>query len=141
LVDILDATVELEPGVGEKPFHAAVFFPGPLPIDQQSESVFEAELRHTGHLELLFEGLGHGVELHGLELFDGLFIEHGDPPLAGSSFCRGRFRDGRVRIQRRLKEKGLLARAAAILAIGLTGMMSPKLTAVRTVKLKHLKFV
>lgn len=89
-VDILDAGVDLEFGLREQPPHTAVFLPGPLPVNQQGETLFEGQLCEIRLKELLLEGLGHAVELHVVELFDGLFIKYGRPPFRHDSIvCHG----------------------------------------------------
>ena len=49
-----------------------------LCIDEQAKALAEGQRGHVGRL-LLFElGIGHNEQAHGLELFEGGFVEHGD---------------------------------------------------------------
>jgi len=47
-----------------------VLFPEPLPIHQEGEALFEAELAHVGRFHLRLEGIGHAMQLHRVQLFN-----------------------------------------------------------------------
>jgi hypothetical protein len=50
-----------------------------LGIDEKREAFLEGQGRHVGIAELGLEAVGHGLETHGLQLFDG-WMDHGGAP-------------------------------------------------------------
>ena len=50
--------------------------PGPLAVDEDTESFFEGEIVEGGLLKLIFKSLGHPEEFHGIEFIEGLFVKH-----------------------------------------------------------------
>ena len=82
-VDILDAGAVPEPGGSEQPGHAAVLFKSPLPIHQHGEAVFEAQFSQVRLPQLLGKGVGHGAQLHIVQLVQRLLRQH-----ERSSLCR-----------------------------------------------------
>ena len=73
VVDVFQAGVgELELSSFEPRGHGPVFFPGPLPVDQQRQSLFEIQLECVGLLALFFEGLDHAFQAQGPEFFQRL---------------------------------------------------------------------
>jgi hypothetical protein len=57
----------------------AVLPPVPLPVHQQCEAFFEAELRGLRFFLLLGKCIGHAAHAHGVQLLDRLLVEHGSP--------------------------------------------------------------
>ena len=75
-IDIFPAGGTLEPGFLESSVQRPVLPPVPLPVDQQREALFEAELSGLGILLLLSEAIRHATHPHGVQLLDRLLIEH-----------------------------------------------------------------
>ena len=50
---------------------------GGFAVDQAPEPLFEAEIVDLWHRQLLFEGVGHAVELQRLELVECRVFQHG----------------------------------------------------------------
>ena len=61
----------------EAPLQLALLAGGRLGVDQQAEALLEAERGGLARLQLLLEGVGHPAELHGVELVEGVFDQHG----------------------------------------------------------------
>jgi hypothetical protein len=76
IVDIFHRGLKFEFGIFEETLETKVLFPGPLAVDEDSESFFEGEIVEGGLVELIFKALGHSEEFHGVEFIEGLFIEH-----------------------------------------------------------------
>jgi hypothetical protein len=76
IVDVLDQATLLELGQLQPSRQRAVLFPSPLAVYQQAEPLFEAQLAGIGALILFTEGLGHAVQLHGLQSLHRRLIQH-----------------------------------------------------------------
>lgn len=48
-------------------------------VDEQAETLLEAERGGFAGLQLLLEGVGHRAELHGVELVERVFGQHRSP--------------------------------------------------------------
>jgi hypothetical protein len=59
---------KLQLGLLEGASHALVVAGEPLGVDEQAETLVEGQARQLGVLVLLGPGVGHGVELEGLQL-------------------------------------------------------------------------
>jgi hypothetical protein len=68
---------QLQLGLLEGTGDALVVAGEPLGIDEQAEALVEAQARQRGVLLLLGPGVGHGVELEGLQLVQGRGGQHG----------------------------------------------------------------
>jgi len=79
-VDILDAGIDFESGILKEPFHFSLLLPGPLLIDEEREALIKRQVIDRGMVELFFESLGHAVESHVVEFFQGWFHKHGVSP-------------------------------------------------------------
>jgi hypothetical protein len=66
IINVLHHATFFEFGQLQAPGQRTPFFPGPLAIDQQTETFFEAELAGVGHLDLFPECVRHAMQLHGL---------------------------------------------------------------------------
>jgi len=53
-----------------------VFFPEPLPIDQQGKTFFETQLVQLGGFQLSTEGIGHAVQFHGVQFLNRGLVQH-----------------------------------------------------------------
>ena len=63
---------------GAKPAVELALLAGrPLGVDEEAEAFLEAEGGGLVGPELVVAGVGHGAELHGVELVEGLFDQHG----------------------------------------------------------------
>src|ERR1041385_6193865 len=82
IVDIFDNPALLQMGCPQAACQCPVFFPEPLLIDQQRETLLETELAGIGVFQLPAECIGHSVELHDMEFLYRLLIQH------ASSFLR-----------------------------------------------------
>src|SRR5580698_6708804 len=76
VVDVLDQATLLELGQLQPSGQSAVLLPSPLAVHQQAEPLFEAQLAGIGALILFTEGLGHAVQLHGLQFLHRRLIQH-----------------------------------------------------------------
>jgi hypothetical protein len=47
-----------------------------LAVNEESEAFLKGEFIHVGLFQVFFESIGHAVELHVVEFFQGLFSEH-----------------------------------------------------------------
>ena len=65
----------------ESPLQLALLASRPLGIDQQTETLLEAERGGLVGLELFLEGVGHRAELHGVELVERLLGQHRSSPV------------------------------------------------------------
>ena len=72
-VDVLEAGGLFEVGVSQAGGQGAVFLPDSLAFHQKGQSLVEAQVTAVGLLPLFLPGVGHAVELHGVEFFHGLF--------------------------------------------------------------------
>jgi hypothetical protein len=70
-------------GSSEQPGHAPVLFKGPLPVHQHGEAVFKTQFIQVRLPQLLGKGVGHGGQLHIVQLVQRLLRQH-----VRSSFCR-----------------------------------------------------
>ena len=75
-IDILDTGIEFEPGILKEPFHLSLLLPGPLLIHEEREALIKRQVIDPGMVELFFESLGHAVEFHAVEFFQGGFPQH-----------------------------------------------------------------
>ena len=57
-----------------RPLQLALLAGRPLGVDEQAEALLEAKGGGLGGLELMVAGVGHGDELHGVQLVEGLSI-------------------------------------------------------------------
>jgi len=87
VVDVLNAAIDFEVCILKEPFHLSILLEGPLLVYKEREAVLELQVVGSGLPELIFESLGHAIEFHGIEFFDGLFGKHCDPPFSGNIFC------------------------------------------------------
>jgi hypothetical protein len=78
-INIFDAGRTLQPALSQPPLERSILTPVPLSVHQQRETFFEGELRGVGIFLLLGESIGHATQTHGVQLLDGLLIEHGSP--------------------------------------------------------------
>ena len=81
VVDGFERCLIAQPGRVEAPRQLALLASRPLGIDQQTETLLEAERGGLVGLELFLEGVGHRAELHGVELVERLFDEHRSSPV------------------------------------------------------------
>ena len=61
----------------EAPVEHALRAGGPLGVEEQAEPLLKAEGGGLVGLELPLQRVGHAAELHGVELVEGLFAQHG----------------------------------------------------------------
>jgi hypothetical protein len=71
VIDVFDGRIELQPGILEAAGERFILAPGPLLIDQQSDTVFKTEAAHFGIFQLSAERLSHTGKFHSDEFFDG----------------------------------------------------------------------
>ena len=76
-VDGLERRRVAELGGVESPLQLALLAGGPLGVDEETEALLEGERGGLVGLDLLAAGVGHGADLHGVELVEGLFDQHG----------------------------------------------------------------
>ena len=76
-VDGLERRRVAELGGMESPLQLALLAGGPLGVDEETEALLEGERDGLVGLHLLAAGVGHGADLHGVELVEGLFDQHG----------------------------------------------------------------
>jgi len=76
-VDGLEGGRMAQLGGAQPPLELALLAGRPLGVDEEAEAFLEAEAGGLGRLELLLPGVGHRAELHGVELVEGLFDQHG----------------------------------------------------------------
>ena len=76
-VDGLERRRVAELGGMESPLQLALLAGGPLGVDEETEALLEGERGGLVGLHLLPAGVGHGADLHGVELVEGLFDQHG----------------------------------------------------------------
>ena len=62
VVDVFGAGLDFEFGVFEEPLEAAIFFEGPLAVDEETEAFFEGEVVEIRLLDLFFKAFGHAEE-------------------------------------------------------------------------------
>jgi hypothetical protein len=67
-VDVFGAGIDFESGDLEETLQAPVLLPGPLTIDDESDSFLEGQILGVRLLDELLESIGHAVELHGVEV-------------------------------------------------------------------------
>ena len=60
----------------QTPLQFALFAGGPFGLDQQTETLLEAERGDLAGLQLLLQGVGQRAQLHGVELVERLFDQH-----------------------------------------------------------------
>ena len=60
----------------QTPLQLALFAGGPFGLDQQTETLLEAERGGLAGLQLLLQGVGQRAQLHGVELVERLFDQH-----------------------------------------------------------------
>jgi len=65
--------------IPDPPLQRPVLPPVPLPVYQQCEALFEAELRRLRFFLLLGKSIGHAAHAHGVQLLDRLLVEHSFP--------------------------------------------------------------
>ena len=75
-VDGLERRRMTQLGRLQAPLQLALFAGRPLGVDQQAETLLEAERGGLAALQLLLDGVGHRAQLHGVEFVDGLFDQH-----------------------------------------------------------------
>ena len=75
-VDGLERGGIAELGGPQPPLQLALLARRPLRIDQEADTVLEAERSRVIAVELLLEGLGHGAEFHGVQRLERLFNQH-----------------------------------------------------------------
>ena len=63
-------------GGAEPPLELALLAGRPFGVDEQAEAFLEGEGGGLVGLELVVAGVGHGAELHGIQLVEGLFDQH-----------------------------------------------------------------
>src|SRR5215467_12996453 len=78
-VYVFHAGWPLQSGIPDPPLQRPVLPPVPLPVYQQREALFEAELRRLRFFLLLSKSIGHAAHAHGVQLFDRLLVEHSSP--------------------------------------------------------------
>ena len=61
----------------QAPSELALLAVRPLAVDEEPDSILEAEFRPLARSELLLKGLGHRVQLHDMHLVECLLLEHG----------------------------------------------------------------
>ena len=66
-----------ELGRAQPPGELALLAGTPFRVDQQTQAFLEAERGGLSAAQLLLDGLGQGAELHGIELVERLFDQHG----------------------------------------------------------------
>ena len=76
-VDGLERRWIAQLGGVEAPLQLALPAGRPLGVDQEAEALLEAERGGLVGLHLLPAGVGHRADLHGIELVEGLFDQHG----------------------------------------------------------------
>jgi hypothetical protein len=76
IIDIFHTSLKFEFGLFEKTLETIVLLPGPLAVDEDTESFFEGEIVEGGLFKLIFKSLGHPEEFHSIEFIEGLFIKH-----------------------------------------------------------------
>ena len=76
-VDGLERRRVAELGGVKAPPQLALFAGGPLGVDEEAEALLEGEHGGLVGLHLLAAGVGHRADLHGVELVEGLFDQHG----------------------------------------------------------------
>jgi hypothetical protein len=79
VIDVFHRSGALQPRVAQAPGQGAVFFPTPLAIDQQAETLLKAESSQIGFFQLLAKSIGHAVQTHNVEFVQSLLIEHRCP--------------------------------------------------------------
>ena len=63
VIDVFQASVgKLELGPCETGRQGSVFFPGPLPFDQQGQPFLKIQVEDVGLLTLFFQGLRHAFQ-------------------------------------------------------------------------------
>ena len=77
VIDILDTGIDLELGIVEEAFHFPVFLVGALPVYKEGEALLKRQILDVGLVHLIFEAVGHAVELHSVEGIEGLLDKHG----------------------------------------------------------------
>ena len=75
-VDGLERRCVAELGRLQPPLELALLPGRPLGVDQEAEAVLEAEHGRVVAVPLVLDGLGQGVELHGVQLLERLFHQH-----------------------------------------------------------------
>src|SRR4051794_15146227 len=83
IVDVFDASWSLQARLAEPALQRPVLSPVPLPIDEQAEPFFKAELVDVGLLHLLLQGLGHAAHAHGAEFVDCRLVQHDESSVSG----------------------------------------------------------
>ena len=71
-------------GGAEPPLQLALLAGRPLGVDEETEAFLEAEGGGLVGLHLLPAGIGHRTEVHGVELVEGLFDQHGSSSLVAA---------------------------------------------------------
>ena len=75
-VDGLEGGRMAQLGGAEPALELALLAGRPIGVDEEAEAFLEAEGGGLGGLDLLLAGVGHGAELHGVQLVEGLFDQH-----------------------------------------------------------------
>ena len=76
-VDGLERRRIAQLGRVEAPLQLALLTGRPFGVDEEAEALLEAERGGLVGLHLLPAGVGHRADLHGVELVEGLFDQHG----------------------------------------------------------------
>ena len=76
-VDGLEGGGMTQLGGAEPAVELALLAGRPLGVDEEAEAFLEGEGGGLVGPELVPAGVGHGAELHGIELVEGLFDQHG----------------------------------------------------------------
>lgn len=76
IVDVFEGRIVLEPGPAQTTGQATVFPLRHLPVNQQSETLFEGQFLDVRHLHLLGQGNGHAGKFQCLELVQGGMCQH-----------------------------------------------------------------
>ena len=76
-VDGLEGGGMAQLGGAEPAVELALLAGRPLGVHEEAEALLEAEGSGLVGPELVLAGVGHGAELHGIELVEGLFDQHG----------------------------------------------------------------
>ena len=80
VIYILDAGLQLEPGVFQAGIQRPVLLPDPLPLNQQGKPVLKGQPAHLGLLELLLVRFRHSIELHRIQFVHCRLVQHKSPP-------------------------------------------------------------
>ena len=86
IIDVFNHRTFFEFGQLQPSRECSTLFPGPLPVHEQSEALFETELVDLGRFNLLLEGIDHPVQLHDLQFFYRWLVQQCD--LLNESYWR-----------------------------------------------------